>query len=169
MKRIIIIIVLFFLLGIKATQTYSQERLTVGAGFVHRSIKGYKDYGYPRVSFEYRATRNSSFELLAEYIDLNRPPYSGFVSYPLSLGYKLNFVPFLTKNEKLTSTFEVYNSLRYVLTFTNRNSTTHSLRYASGINVFVSDHWGLNGEMVFGQNMKTTFALGIKYRFGNEK
>lgn len=169
MKKIIALAALLLIFGITAPQTYSQERLSVGAGYVHRSIKSYEDYGYPRLSFEYRATRSSSFELLAEYIDLNRQPYSGFVSYPLSFGYKLNFVPLLTKKERITSTFEGYNSLRYVLTFTNQGSTAHSLRYAAGINVFVSDHWGLNGEMVFGQNMKTTFALGIKYRFGNEK
>jgi hypothetical protein len=166
MKRTFTLLTLLLILGTATTRTWSQNRLTIGANYVHRSIKSYEDYGYPRLSAEYRATRSSSFEVMAEYINLNHLQNIDLVSWPLGVGYKLNFVPLLTKNERITSTFEVYNSLRYVLVLDNqKNHTGHYIRYAVGANVFVTSHLGLNGEMVFGRNMRTTFALGMKYRF----
>ncbi|MBN1820441.1 MAG: hypothetical protein JXR31_04660 [Prolixibacteraceae bacterium] len=148
------------------TPILSQNKIVLGLNYVHRFIDSYEDYCYPRFTTEYQISRSSSFELLAEYINLRNSHDINVISYPVSIGFKLNYLPWFSKNEKLNSAFKLYNSVRYVLLLDNqKNYTGHFIRYAPGIDVFIDKNWGLNGEMVFGNGMRTTVAFGIKYRF----
>lgn len=147
------------------------QNKTIGINLVNRHLNDY-NYSYPRFSFEYSVGNFSSFESFLEYIN-HSPSGRKVISYPLSIGYKFNALPLFIKNEQLSSRLKIYNSLRYTILFSPTDSnqplsnlrTFHYLRYAPGVDFYFKNNLGLNTEMVFGQSMKTTFALGIKYRF----
>jgi hypothetical protein len=152
---------------------WSQEEknpFILGVNSMYRHIDNWNSYIYPRLSFEYRLNRMSSFDLMLEYIDYKIEERRN-LSYPLSAGYKLNLVPLLTKEETLTDRLRVYGALRYTFlpAAANPNKpfgkfyTFHKIRFAPGIDYFFSPRWGMNVEMVFGQNMKSTAGLGIRY------
>lgn len=148
------------------SQTANEKKISVGAHWVHRNLQSYKNINYPRLGIEYRFTKCSSVEFLAEYINLRESHDVDLLSYPLSLGYKLNILPWFTKNEWLVNNLRIYNSLRYTLILTNQEgNTTHHLRYAPGIDCYVYKNLALSGEIVFGEAMKTTLAFGVKLRF----
>ncbi|WP_372651819.1 hypothetical protein [Draconibacterium sp.] len=136
-----------------------------GIHFVHRSSKAYKSYNYPRLSAEYSFTNCSSAEFTVERIGEIKLTDTTYPSYGrISLGYKLNILPWVTQNEWLVNNLRVYNSLRYALNFRN-DYTDFQLLYAPGVEYYFYKDFGINTEFVFGQSMKTTFAVGIKYRF----
>lgn len=149
------------------------KKFIIGGYVVNRNIKGYDyRYIYPRLSFEYFLSKSSSFEFLTEYIN-HKPAGKHTISYPFSVGYKLNILPWFIKNENLIDKLKVYNSFRYTLLLSPANANMafsnlrvfHHFRYAPGIDFFFSENWGVNYEMVFGENMKTTMAFGVKFRF----
>lgn len=146
----------------------NKNKWNVGVHFVHRSMNYYEyydGYSYPRLSTEYSFTKCSSAEILFERIgEIKTTNYIYPASYPISVGYKLNILPWFTKNEWLVNNLKVYNSLRYSVIF-GEDYISHNVRYAPGVECYFYKNLGINGEFVFGQAMKTTFALGIKYRF----
>ncbi len=164
MKKSICYLLLFLPL-LCSSQLTREKKFSIGSNFVHRYLEEpLKSYSYPRISAEYSLSNYSSVELLAEYINFKKYDKLGVITYPISLGYKLNILPWVTKNQWLTKNAKVYQSARYSMVLTNNNFTSHALRYAPGIDVFLYKNLGLNGEIVFGRSMKTTFALGVKFR-----
>ena len=159
-----------------ASIAYAQEKnskFVLGANLMYRHIEplGYS-YAYPRLSLEYRLTRVSSFDFLTEYVN-SKNDFRRYISFPLSAGYKLNLVPWFTKNENITNRLRVYGALRYTFLPSAANPDKpfeefyvfHYVRFAPGADYYFSDRWGINAEMVFGRNMKTTVGLGIRYHF----
>ena len=96
-----------------------------------------------------------------------------YISFPLSAGYKLNIVPWFTKNEKFTDRLRVYAALRYTFLPSAANPDKpfekfyvfHEIRFAPGAEYYFGKKWGANAEMVFGNHLNTTLGLGIRYRF----
>ncbi|VAW12838.1 hypothetical protein MNBD_BACTEROID01-169 [hydrothermal vent metagenome] len=172
MKIYFFVILLFLTFTGNAQANQEHKRFAVGIHLVNRQIKGYHfNYTYPRLSFEYRLSASSSVEVLAEYIN-HKPAGTQVISYPLSMGYKLNILPWLINNKKLIDRLKIYQSLRYTILFSPANSDAplsglriyHHLRYAPGVDFYFNKNWGINYEVVFGQNMRTTMAFGVKYR-----
>ncbi len=171
MKILFFTSVLFCFYTVNAQTNPENRNSVIGANLVSRHLDGYTYY-YPRLLFEYSFSKTSSFETLVEYIN-HKPTGKRIISYPLSLGYKLNVFPWFVKNENLTNRLKVYNSLRYTILFSPFDSsspfsdlqTFHYVRYAPGIDFYFKPNLGANFEMVFGQSMRTTFAIGVKYRF----
>lgn len=172
MKRSFFTTVLFLFFCIVNAQTNPENsNFVIGANLVSRHLDGYTYY-YPRLLFEYSFLKTSSFETLVEYIN-HKPTGKRIISYPLSLGYKLNIIPWIIKNKNLTDHLKVYNSLRYTILFSPFDSSFpfsnlqifHYVRYAPGADFYFNSNLGANFEMVFGQSMRTTFAVGVKYRF----
>ncbi len=173
MKIFLLIFVVVLSLTGKAQTKTEYKRFIVGGHVVNRNIRGYNYlYIYPRLSFEYNVSKTSSFEFLAEYIN-HKPTGTQVISYPLSVGYKLNILPWFIKNDEFTDKLKIYNSFRYTLLLSPEDANSafsnlrvfHYFRYAPGIDFFFNKNWGFNYEMVFGENMKTTMALGVKFRF----
>ncbi|WP_340112993.1 hypothetical protein [Maribellus mangrovi] len=168
MKIIIFLLLMVPLSCLAQTEKENARNWNIGASIVHRNLNSYENldnYNYPRLSAEYSFPKCSSVELMAERVgkikttNYTYPPY-----YPITVGYKLNILPWFTKNEWLVQNLKIYNSLRYSIIF-YEGHTDHKLLYAPGIECYVYKNLGINTEFVFGQNMKTTFALGLKYRF----
>ncbi|WP_321369407.1 hypothetical protein [uncultured Draconibacterium sp.] len=168
MKTILTFLLLFPVLAFAQTENNNTRKWNTGVHFVHRSMNAYKyydGYSYPRLSAEYSFTKCSSAEFMVERVGEIKLTDTTYPSYGrISLGYKLNILPWFTKNEWLVNNMKVYNSLRYALNFRN-DYTDFQLLYAPGVECYIYKNFGLNTEFVFGQSMKTTFALGIKYRF----
>lgn len=125
----------------------------------------YNGYSYPRLSTEYSFSKCSSAEFMVERVEkikLTNITVPAF--YPISVSYKLNILPWFTKNEWLVSNLKIYNSLRYSIIF-QEDYTTDKFLYAPGVECYIYKDFGINTEFVFGQAMKTTFAIGVKYRF----
>ena len=156
------------LFSIAQTKNNNTKKWNIGAHFVHRSMNAYEfydGYSYPRLSAEYSFTKCSSAEIMIERIGKIKTTNNTHSSYaPISLGYKLNILPWFTKNEWLVNNLKVYNSLRYSIIF-QEDYTTDKFLYAPGVECYLCKDFGINTEFVFGQAMKTTFAIGIKYRF----
>jgi hypothetical protein len=114
----------------------------------------------------------SSFEFMAEYIDHTKYSRRN-LSFPLSTGYKLNLVPIFTNNKIWTDRLRVYTALRYTFLPAAADPDHpfrkfyifHEIRFAPGAEYYFQKHLGANIEMVFGDNLKTTLGLGIRYRF----
>lgn len=173
MKIYLLIIFAFIILVTDAQTSSPESKFVIGAHWVNRHLKGYNyNYSYPRLSMEYRVTETSSVEFLSEYINHK---YSGrqVISYPVSLGYKLNLLPVIIKNERWTDKVQINQSIRYTLLLSPVEANSpfselrvfHYLRYAPGIDYYFHDNWGINYELVFGRHLRTTMAFGIKYRF----
>jgi len=169
-KILLTLLVCLPFVGLAQTE---QKKFIVGVHIVNRHIKDYDYlYIYPRLSFEYNLSKTSSFEFLTEYIN-HKPTGKQVISYPLSVGYKLNILPWFIKNENFIDKLKVYNSFRYTLLLSPEDANMafsnlrvyHYFRYAPGIDYFFSKKWGANFEMVFGESMKTTMAFGVKFRF----
>lgn len=169
------LLIIFVLMGLltDAQTSKTEPKFVIGAHWVNRHMKDYSyNYSYPRLSLEYQVTESSSVEFLSEYINHK---YSGnqVISYPLSLGYKLNILPVIFKNEKLTDKLQINQSIRYTLLLSPEEANSpfsdlrifHYLRYAPGIDYYFHNNWGVNYEIVFGRHLRTTMAFGIKYRF----
>ena len=171
--------ILLFLLLISLTfsgiaqNNQEHKKFIVGGNVVTRHIKDYDyRYIYPRLLFEYSVSKTSSFEFLIEYIK-HKPTGKQTISYPLSVGYKLNVLPWFIKNNGFTDKLKIYNSFRYTLLLSPEDANSafsnlrvfHYFRYAPGIDFFFNKNWGVNYEMVFGENMKTTMAFGVKFSF----
>jgi len=166
---------LFLVLSVSFS-ALSQEKkgkFVLGANLMYRYISIDRSYYcYPRISFEYCLSGMSSFECMAEYID-----YSVYnrrnVSFPLSAGYKLNLIPAFTRNEKITERLRVYGALRYTLLPAAANPDKpfkkfyvfHYIRFALGTEYYFNRQWGVTAEKVLGHNMRSTWGLGVKYRF----
>lgn len=171
MKKLFIFSFFIFSFFQNSAQNSGKNNFFIGANIVTRQLPHF-NYYYPRLSFEYSFHETSSFEVLLEYIN-HKPQEKKVISYPISAGYKLNVLPWLVKNENITNRFKLYNSLRYVLLFSPSDSSTplsdlrtfHHIRYAPGIDYYFNRNWGANFEMVFGQSMKTTLGVGLKYKF----
>lgn len=172
-KIFLLIICASFYLQTNAQNNKKESTIVIGAHWVNRHMKDYSyNYSYPRLSLEYQVTESSSVEFLSEYINHK---YSGnqVISYPLSLGYKLNILPVIFKNEKLTDKLQINQSIRYTLLLSPEEANSpfsdlrifHYLRYAPGIDYYFHNNWGVNYEIVFGRHLRTTMAFGIKYRF----
>lgn len=150
------------------TSKSNTNKWNIGVHFVHRSMNFYEyydGYSYPRLSAEYIFTKYSSAELMVERIGKIKTTNYTHSSYsPISIGYKLNVLPWFTKNEWLVNNLKVYNSIRYSVVF-SEGHVIDNFRYAPGIECYLYKNFGINTEFVFGQAMKTTFAVGIKYRF----
>nr|WP_319510944.1 hypothetical protein [uncultured Draconibacterium sp.] len=168
MKTILTFLLLFPVLAFAQTENNSTKKWNIGAHFVHRSMNSYEfydGYSYPRLSAEYSFTKCTSAELMVERIGKIKTTNYTHSSYaPISIGYKLNVLPCFTKNEWLVNNLKVYNSIRYSVVF-SEGHITDNFRYAPGIDCYIYKNFGINTEFVFGQAMKTTFAVGIKYRF----
>jgi hypothetical protein len=172
MKKVLFLILILFISFVVNSQE-KERKFVLGVNTMYRYIEpfGYS-YFYPRLSFEYRLTRVSSFDFLAEYID-HKTVWRRNVSFPLSVGYKLNIIPWFTKNKKITDRLRVYAALRYTFLPAAANPDKpfekfyvfHEIRFAPGVEYYFSKNWGANAEMVFGNHMKTTMGLGIRYRF----
>lgn len=125
----------------------------------------YNGYSYPRLSTEYSFTKCSSAEFTAERIGkIKLTNFTVPAYFPISVGFKLNVLPWFTKNEWLINNLKIYNSLRYSVIFFE-GYTNDKLLYAPGVECYLYKDFGINTEFVFGQAMRTTFAIGIKYRF----
>ncbi|MCA1759637.1 MAG: hypothetical protein LC658_07690, partial [Bacteroidales bacterium] len=172
-KIFLLIICASFYLQTNADINEKESTFVIGAHWVNRHMKEYNyNYSYPRLSLEYRVTNNSSVEYLSEYINHK---YSGnqVISYPISLGYKLNILPVIIKNERITDKLKINQSIRYTLLLSPEKANSsfsdlrifHYLRYAPGIDYYLYNNWGVNYELVFGRHLRTTMAFGIKYRF----
>jgi hypothetical protein len=159
-----------------ASLAHSQEKKSkfiLGSNIMYRHIEPSEySYFYPRISLEYQLTRVSSFDFLAEYVD-SKNDFRRYISFPLSAGYKLNLVPWFIKNENITDRLRIYGALRYTFLPSAANPDKpfekfyvfHYVRFAPGADYYFGKKWGLNTEIVFGRNMKTTVGLGIRYRF----
>ncbi|MFV0589808.1 MAG: hypothetical protein ACK5M7_00350 [Draconibacterium sp.] len=165
MKTFLFLLLMIPLFCLGQNENNKLKRWNMGMHFVHRSSKAYKNYSYPRLSAEYCFTKCSSAELMVERVGKIKYSSRMIPSYGrVGLGYKLNILPWFTQNELLVNNLKVYNSLRYTLKFRNDYSN-FQLLYAPGIECYLFKDFGINTEFVFGQAMKTTFAIGIKYRF----
>jgi hypothetical protein len=170
MKKFLFLILILIVTNVVNSQE-KERKFVLGVNTMYRYIEPGYSYFYPRLSLEFRLTRVSSFEFMTEYIDYKS--YRRNISFPLSAGYKLNVIPWFTKNENLTERFRVYAALRYTFLPCAANPDKpfekfyvfHEIRFAPGVEYYFSKRWGANAEMVFGNNMRTTIGLGIKYRF----
>ncbi len=159
------------LLSFAVSSQEKKSKFVLGANLMYRNIEplGYS-YVYPRLSLEYRLTRVSSFDFLTEYVN-SINDFRRYISFPLSAGYKLNLVPWFTKNENSINRLRVYGALRYTFLPSAANPDKpfekfyvfHYIRFAPGADYYFGNRWGINAEMVFGKNMKTTIGLGIRY------
>jgi len=173
MKKAFLLLSLILICSFNLHSQVEKRSFVLGANLMYRHIEpwGYS-YFYPRLTFEYCLTRVSSFEFLAEYQDYKIEGRRG-LSFPLSAGYKMNIIPWITKNENLTDRLKVYAALRYTFLPSAANPEKpfekfyvfHKIRFAPGAEYYFSKRWGAHAEMVFGKNMKTTMGLGIRYRF----
>ncbi len=169
MKKILSLTLILFSTFIANSQE-KERKFVLGANTMYRYIEPGYFYFYPRLSLEYRLTRVSSFEFMTEYIDYKS--FRRFISFPLSAGYKLNVIPWFTKNEKFIDRLRVYGALRYTFLPSAANPDKlfekfyvfHEIRFAPGVEYYFCKKWGANAEMVFGDNMHTTIGLGVKYR-----
>lgn len=172
MKKIFLLLSIILICSFILHSQEKESKFVLGVNAMYRYIEpGGNSYFYPRLSLEYRLTRVSSFECMTEYIDYKS--YRRFISFPLSAGYKMNIIPWFTKSENLTDRLKVYAALRYTFLPSAANPDKpfekfyvfHKIRFAPGTEYYFSKKWGANAEMVFGNNMKTTMGLGIRYRF----
>lgn len=148
-----------------AQNSENTNKWSVGAAYVHRFLEYYDDYSYPRLSAEYSFTKCSSAEILFERVGkIKSTSHTYPANYPISVGYKLNVLPWFTKNKWLVNNLKIYNSLRYSIIF-GEDSISQKVRYAPGIECYVYKNLALSSEFTFGQAMKTTLAIGVKYRF----
>jgi hypothetical protein len=152
-----------------------ESKFVLGTNCMYRYYNYFTNrtaYVYPRLSLEYRLTKVSSFEIMAEYIDHTTYGRRN-LSFPLSAGYKLNLVPIFTNNKIWTDRLRVYTALRYTFLPAAADPDHpfrkfyifHEIRFAPGAEYYFQKHLGANIEMVFGDNLKTTLGLGIRYRF----
>lgn len=169
MKKLTVLLVTFLVWSFNLHSQVDKRSFVLGVNTMYRYIEPGYSYFYPRLSLEFRLTRVSSFEFMTEYI--NYKSYRRFISFPLSAGYKLNIIPWFTKNEKFTDRLRVYGAMRYTFLPCSANPDKpfekfyvfHEIRFAPGVEYFFNQRFGLNIEMVFGKNKNNSFGLGVKY------
>lgn len=164
-KNIILFLTLIPLLSIAQTKPEFPKKWNLGIHLVHHSMNAYNNYSYPRLSAEYRFSNFSSTELMLERVGkIDWTSHTSRPSERISAGFKLNLLPWITHNEWMKNNLIIYNSVRFMLLF-EENGNNHRFLYAPGVECYVYKNLGINTEFVFGEVMKTTFAIGIKYRF----
>ncbi|MDX9881601.1 MAG: hypothetical protein RBS73_06005 [Prolixibacteraceae bacterium] len=126
---------------------------------------------YPQIGFEYKISELSAFEFQIGYHN-EKPVKDRFHFIPVSIGYKFNFVPLVTSNQKVCSQINLYSSAHYVFRYdyapsANYSKIAHDLIFSSGIDLYLTSHWGLTVEKNFGitSNYYNMWRGGAKYRF----